>query len=414
MQKFIDWLTNTLAPKSQKFFSKPYIAGVSSAMTKVLPFILAGSIVYVYGVFQGFLPNILPNLTFLLIFSFRMLGLITAFYVGHQIMEKLGMPQYSIIAGVTSILMFIMFIKPEMDGIATATFQFGRFGPTGMFVSIAAGVLVALIFHLIGKLHILEDNDTVPVFIQEWIRNTIPVFLSVCVGYALSYGFNLDVYQIIMDVFAPISSFLQSFPGFVLLSFLQAFFFTLGISPWVWGAVRTPVFAAGIAANIEAAAAGLAPQYIVTYEVMFTIGLLTLGGQGSPLPLIAMMLKSKSKKLRQFAKVTIGPAIFNISEPIMYGLPIVFNPIMMIPMWINSIVGSVLLWFIFRAGLLSIPAISLQTGSLPAPITTVMICQDWRGILWWVFFFALYAVIWYPFYKAYEKQMVAEEETSEA
>ncbi|MCR4951846.1 MAG: PTS transporter subunit EIIC [Solobacterium sp.] len=413
MQKFIDWLTNTLAPKAQKFFNKPYIAGVSSAMTKVLPFILAGSIVYIYGVFQGFFPTVLPNLTFLLIFSFRMLGLITAFYVGHQIMEKLEMPQYSIIAGITSILMFIMFIKPEMDGIATATFQFGRFGPTGMFVSIAAGLTVAIVFHLIGKLHILEDNDTVPVFIQEWIRNTIPVFLSVCLGYFLSYGLGNDVYQIIMNLFAPISSFLQSFPGFVLLSFLQAFFFTLGVSPWVWGAVRTPVFAAAIAANIEAAAAGLAPQFIVTYEVMFTIGLLTLGGQGSPLPLIVMMLKSKSRKLRQFARVTVGPAIFNISEPIMYGLPIVFNPIMMIPMWINSVVGSVLLWFVFRLHLLNIPAVSLQTGSLPAPITTVMICQDWRGILWWVVFFALYAVIWYPFYKAYERQMVAEENAAE-
>ena len=413
MQKFIDWLTGTLAPKAQKFFSKPYIAGVSSAMTKVLPFILAGSIVYIYGVFQGFFPTVLPNLTFLLIFSFRMLGLITAFYVGHQIMEKLDMPQYSIIAGITSILMFIMYIKPEMDGIATATFQFGRFGPTGMFVSIAAGLTVAIVFHLIGKLHILEDNDTVPVFIQEWIRNTIPVFLSVCLGYFLSYGLGNDVYQIIMNLFAPISSFLQSFPGFVLLSFLQAFFFTLGVSPWVWGAVRTPVFAAAIAANIEAAAAGLQPQFIVTYEVMFTIGLLTLGGQGSPLPLIVMMLKSKSKKLRQFARVTVGPAIFNISEPIMYGLPIVFNPIMMIPMWINSVVGAVLLWFVFRLHLLNIPAVSLQTGSLPAPITTVMICQDWRGILWWVVFFALYAVIWYPFYKAYERQMVAEENAAE-
>ena len=204
-------------------------------------------------------------------------------------------------------------------------------------------------------------------------------------------------------------NFLQSFPGFVLLAFLQSFFFTLGISPWVWGAVRTPVFAAGIAANIEAVAAGLAPQYIVTYEVMFTIGLLTLGGQGSPLPLVVMMLRSKSKKLRQFARVTVGPAIFNISEPIMYGLPIVFNPIMMIPMWINPIVGSCLLWVIFRTGLLNIPAISLQTGSLPAPITTVMICQDWRGILWWVVFFVIYAVIWYPFYKAYERQVLAEE-----
>lgn len=414
MKKFIEWLTNVLAPKAQKFFSKPYIAGVSSAMTKILPFILAGSIVYIYGVFQSFLPDILPNLTFLLIFSFRMLGLITAFYVAHQIMEKLEFPQFSIIAGMTSLLVFLMFIKPELDGINTALFQFGRFGPTGLFVSIAAGVLTALFFHLFAKLHILENNDTVPVFVQEWIRNTIPVFVTLSLAYVLCYMVDVDVYQIIMDLFAPISGFLQSFPGFVLLAFLQAFFFTLGVSPWVWGAVRTPVFAAAIAANIAAVEAGLAPQYIVTYEVMFTIGLLTLGGQGSPLPLVAMMLKSKSKKLRQFAAVTIGPAIFNISEPIMYGLPVVFNPIMMIPMWINSIAGSCLLWGIFRMGLLNIPAISLQTGSLPAPITTVMMCQDWRGILWYVVFFALYALIWYPFYKVLEQQTLAEEATENA
>lgn len=410
MQKFINWLTDVLAPKAQKFFSKPYIAGVSSAMLKILPFILAGSIVYIYGVFQGFFPTVLPNLTFLLIFSFRMLGLITVFFVAQQIMEKLNYPQYGSIAGITAILMFLMFIKPELEGIATATFQFGRFGPTGLFVSIVAGVVTALFFHGFAALHILENNDTLPVFIQEWIRNTIPVFVTLTCGYVLCYIVNVDVYQIIMNIFAPISSFLQSFPGFVLLSFLQVFFFTLGVSPWVWGAIRTPVFAAGIAANIAAAEAGLAPQYIVTYEVMFTIGLLTLGGQGSPLPLVAMMLKSKSKKLRQFAAVTIGPAIFNISEPIMYGLPVVFNPIMMIPMWINSIVGSCLLWVVFKLHLLNIPAISLQTGSLPAPFTTVMICQDWKGIIWYVVFFAVYALIWYPFYKVLEKQTLAEEE----
>jgi PTS system cellobiose-specific IIC component len=408
MQKFVDWLTNVLAPKSQKIFNQPYIAGISSAMTKILPFILAGSIIYIYQVFHSFFP-VLPDASFLLVFSFRMLGLITAFMVGQQILEKLDLPQFSIIGGITSILVFLAFIKPTLDGVKTATFDFGRFGPTGMFVSLVAGLMVAAIFHLFANMHILENNDTVPVFIQEWIRNTIPVFVSIVIATALSYFLNLDVYSIIQSFFAPIGNFLQSLPGFVLLSFLQAFFFTLGVSPWVWGAIRNPVFAVAIAANIAAVEAGQQPMYIVTYEVMFTIGLISLGGQGSPLPLIVMMLKSKSKKLRQFAKVTIGPEIFNISEPVMYGLPIVFNPILMIPMWINSIVGPLLIWAVFRLHLLNIPAISLQTGSLPAPITTVMICQDWRGILWYIVFFLVYAVIWYPFYKAFEKKTIEEE-----
>ena len=378
MDKLVDWLMNILAPKAQKIFNHPYIAGISSAMTKILPFILAGDIIYIYNVFYNFFP-ILPDANFLLMFTFRMLGLVTAFMVGHQILEKLELPQYSVIGGVSSVLVFLAFIKPAFDGVATATFDFGRFGPTGMFVSLVAGLMTAAIFHLFASMHILENNDSIPVFIQEWVRNTIPVFVSVAIATALGYFANLDVYSIIQTIFSAIGTFLQSLPGYVLLSFLQAFFFTLGVSPWVWGAIRNPVFAAAIAANIAAVAAGQAPQYIVTYEVMFTIGLITLGGQGSPLPLIVMMLRSKSKKLRQFAKVTIGPEIFNISEPVMYGLPIVFNPILMIPMWINSIIGPLLLWAIFRLGLLSIPAISLQTGSLPAPITTVLMCQDWRA-----------------------------------
>ena len=85
-----------------------------------------------------------------------------------------------------------------------------------------------------------------------------------------------------------------------------------------------------LAANIAAAEAGQAPAYIVTYETMFAIALITMGGQGSPLPLNVLMLKSKSKRIRTLGKVCIGPTLFNISEPIMYGAPIVFNPLLMI------------------------------------------------------------------------------------
>ena len=171
MDKLVDWLMNILAPKAQKIFNHPYIAGISSAMTKILPFILAGDIIYIYNVFYNFFP-ILPDANFLLMFTFRMLGLVTAFMVGHQILEKLELPQYSVIGGVSSVLVFLAFIKPAFDGVATATFDFGRFGPTGMFVSLVAGLMTAAIFHLFASMHILENNDSIPVFIQEWVRNT--------------------------------------------------------------------------------------------------------------------------------------------------------------------------------------------------------------------------------------------------
>ncbi len=411
MKKFIDWLTNSFAPSAQKFFARPYIAGVSSAMVKVLPFILTGSLIYIYQIFVGFFPSVFPDLTILLKFSFRMLGLITAFLVPQQTMEKLGYKNYAINAGITGVLVFLVFMNPQFDesGLSTITYAYARFGPTGMFGALSAGLFTTVIFHFWAKLRILENNTSLPDFISDWFRNILPILTSVAISTVLVLVLNIDIFNIVNDFFKPISNFAQTLPGFMLLSFLQAGFFTLGVSPWVWGAIRTPIFATAIAANIAAVAAGQSPEFIVTYEVMFTLGLLTLGGQGSPLPLVLMMLKSKSKKLRQFGKVVLGPAIFNISEPIMYGLPVVFNPIMMIPMWINSLLGAVLIWVTMKANLLAIPSISLQTGSIPAPISSFLITQDWRSVIWWFVFLLVYGLVWYPFFKVLEKQKLEEE-----
>ncbi|AET57160.1 PTS system, IIC component [Paenibacillus terrae HPL-003] len=413
MHKFIDWLTNKFAPAAQALFAKPYLAAVSGAMTKILPFILTGSLIYIYQIFQSFFSHVLPDLSMLLLFSFKMLGLLTAFMVAQQVMEKLDRKNYAIPAGLTAILVFLVFINPVFDETqANVTFSFGRFGPTGMFVALCAGIMVGMVFHFFAKLNILGKNETLPDFVKEWVRNILPIFTNICIATLLVLGLHIDIYQIIVNLFAPINSFAQTLPGFMLLSFLQVFFFTLGVSPWVWGAIRNPIFMVAIAANAAAVAAGDNPVHIVTYETMFTLGLLTLGGQGSPLPLVALMLKSKSKKLRQFARIVVGPAIFNISEPIMYGLPIVFNPLLMVPMWIISLLGPVLIWIIMKSGLLTIPSIVLQTGNIPAPFSSWLITQDWRAILWWCVFFLIYIFIWYPFFKVFEKKTLEEESLS--
>lgn len=410
MKSFMDWLTNKLAPATKKFFSRPYINAVASSMQKILPFILAASVIYVYNVFRAYIP-VLPDLSKLIDYTYRFLGIIVAFMVASQIMEKLDLQKYVINAGLTAVLVFIVFMCPTYseDG-SQILFTFARFGPTGMFVSLAAGVVVGIIYHLFSKLHLLEQNDTLPDFIAEWINNIIPILMSVGLSIVLVFTLKMDIFNIVQSAFMPLQNFMQSLPGMITLSLVQVFFFSLGISPWVWGAIRNPVFAVALAANIAAAEAGQNPLYIVTYETMFAIALITMGGQGSPLPLNVMMLKSKSKRICTLGKVCIGPTIFNISEPIMYGAPVVFNPLLMLPMWINAIVGPVIVWCAMNFGLLNIPAISMNVGQIPAPISTIMVCQDWRGLLWYVVLFAVYFVVWYPFYKVWEAQEVANEQ----
>ena len=93
----------------------------------------------------------------------------------------------------------------------------------------------------------------------------------------------------------------------------------------------------------------------------------------------------------------------------MFGAPIVFNPLLMLPMWINAIVGPTIVYVVMKLGLLNIPATLNQVGQVPVPISTVMITQDMRGILWAVVLFIVYFAIWYPFFKVFEKEKLEEE-----
>ena len=89
------------------------------------------------------------------------------------------------------------------------------------------------------------------------------------------------------------------------------------------------------------------------------------------------------------------------------------NPILMIPMWLNSIVGCCVIWVAMQGGLLKIPASLMQVAQIPAPISSVLILQDFRAILWYVLLFIIYLATWYPFFKVYEREVLREEQPLE-
>ena len=114
--------------------------------------------------------------------------------------------------------------------------------------------------------------------------------------------------------------------------------------------------------------------------------------------------------MKTMGKVCIGPSIFNINEPVVYGFPIAFNPTLMIPMWLCSIVGTTIEYLVMKVGLLNIPSKMIQVGQIPAPFSSIMITEDFRAAIWWVVLFVVYWLIYAPFFKSYDRQCLAEEE----
>ena len=413
MSKIMDWLENKFAPAMSKITQNPWVSALSGSMMKILPIIMTGSLIFFYNVFRSWIPA-LPDLGGVLQFTFQLTSLILTFLVANQLMEKLGHTRYVLNAGLTAIIVFLIAIKPTISDDNIFSVGFDRFGPTGMFVALVVGVLVSVVYHIYAKLHILEDSVTIPDFVCEWINQILPMFVCVLVGTIISNNLNVDMYQVISAVFSPLEHLGRTLPGLIIMMMAISFLYSMGISTWFLGTFTTPILMAGTAANLAQVAAGQTATNIVCYETIYLLSLMTLGGQGCTLTLNVHMLLSRSKRLKSLGKVCIGPSIFNINEPVVFGAPIVFNPILMLPMWINTLVSAVIIWFVMSWGWLAVPAASVTTGQIPAPIGYIIVTGDWRAIIFWVLIFVVTFLIWKPFFKVYEKQVMKEEAEEEA
>ena len=407
MNTFMNWLADSFVPKSNKILSKPWISALGSTMQKVIPFILTGSVIFLYNVLVSFFPS-LPDLGPISDFSFGIISLIVAFTIANQCMEKLGHPSYMINAGIASIGVFLMVAIPIGEDADSISALMNHVSASGIAVAMITGLFTSIIFHLWAKLQFLKDSS-IPDFVSTWINTVVPNLISLGVIMIMVKLMEVNVYAAIISIFTPLIQIGQTLPGLVLMCFTLAFFYTLGISSWTFNAITTPILMAGVQANLEQIAAGQAATHIVSHTTFWSISFITMGGVCATLALNVLMCFSKSKQLKTLGRIFIGPSIFNINEPIMFGAPVVFNPLLMLPMWLNSIVGPAIVYIVMSLGWLNIPATLNQVGQVPVPVSTVMITQDMRGILWAVVLFVVYFAIWYPFFKVFEKQKLAEE-----
>ena len=409
MKKFMDWLQNTLTPAVQRFTNRPWVSGFSAGIVKCLPFILTGCVIFFYNVIQPYVPNILPDLSSVTMYTFNLLALLVSFMMVYQLMGSLKHRGYQVVGGLTGICAYILTMKGTVvDGVFSVTWN--RFGPTGIVVSICVGLYVAFVFHMIAKLHLFKHNKTLPEFVQEWIKNIIPIFITILTMKILIIDFDVDLYPIVLLIFEPVQAIAQTYPGFLLVIFIPVFFYSLGISGWTWSGPRNAIFIPAQAANVALVAAGGAATNLTTSEVCNGIALCVLGGMGCTLAFNLLLLTSKSKRLKTLGKVCIGPSIFNINEPVLYGAPMVFNPVLMLPMYICTFVNATIVFVVMKLGLLAIPTIELaMVATIPAPISTVMFTGDMIGIVWWAIILVLDILIYYPFFKTFEKVTLTQE-----
>lgn len=395
---------------ANKVLANDWVASVADAFMKGTPFILTGSLIYLYNVLVSWFPS-LPDLGMIANFSFGLLSLFLAFLIPYNIMERKHFGRMQVPAGLAGIAFYMMLLHPVFDsGAGTMNINSGYIGPSGSLVVLVIGLFVGLIFYITNRFSRFKDSTVLPDFLAEWINIVIPVFLLLAVGMVVTYYLNIDIPGIISMVFLPFAKLGQTYVGMLLLCLMPGLLYVFGVSTWCFTAISTPIYLAAITENIEAVANGMAATNIVTAETVFTASIVTMGGIGCTLPLVIMScFAAKSKKVKILGRVTLLPSIFNINEPVVYGYPIAYNPLLMLPMLINIFVGATIVYWAMQFGWLNIPTSVLQTGQIPGPVACVLALQDWRALLWWIICFVVYFFIWFPFFKRYDQKCLVEE-----
>jgi len=173
-----------------------------------------------------------------------------------------------------------------------------------------------------------------------------------------------------------------------------------------------PLWLQILESNTTAAAAGEALPNIAAEP--FYQWFVWIGGAGCTIGLaILLAFTAKSKYASKLGKAIITPSIFNINEPVIFGVPIVLNPTLIIPFIFAPMVCATIAWFATKLGLVSAVTITAP-WTLPGPIGAYLATGgDWRAAVLNILLIILSIFMYYPFVKIYDKNELAKEQALE-
>ncbi|MBC1520174.1 PTS sugar transporter subunit IIC [Listeria aquatica] len=408
MDKFMTWMTDKFSPKVNKIAKNAWVASIQDAILTAMPMVFIGSFATILAIIKDYWPAF-PDLSPISTFSFGLFSLFISFLIPQSVMKHKGIKGVEKQAGLAGVAFFLIMIFPTLSGDGgKITFDLNAFGTGGMIAALLAGLFVGLIMVLFAKLKFISDDSPIPDFVAVWFNTLLPIIVVLLVGWLFTFELRISLYDIVNSIFSPLIQLGSSFWGFVIIYFLGfSFLYSFGISSWVIYPVQVAIALPAIAQNQANHAAGEAVTNIFTSEAG---QLFLIGGGGATLSLCIMLaFMAKSNRLRIIGKASLIPSIFNINEPIVFGAPIAFNPILMVPMWINGLVGPIITWFVMKWGIVPIPYEPFQLWYLPAPILAWVTTKSITGLLLIVVLFVISWLIYYPFFKVYDKQAVEQD-----
>lgn len=428
--KSMDWIEKKLLPIANKLQRNRYLQSLQSAFMTLIPIMMVGSICIIicnplrdytqmattdslYSFFKGwslFLENYGEPVTILswtCLYSISLwISVTISWYLSRY---------YKMNTIIPSLLSLSSFFVLCTTLTADAGFCSDYWGGEGLFAAIIIGIGITELYRILTekKIGYIEMPDTVPPALKNSLGSLFPIIIVAAFVTVLSTlirtVFGCTFPELILNCIHPVVACVDNVFGLAFGSILTQIVWWFGIHNTSVTGILEPLMMSNYAANAAAYSSGVATTalpHIWTEPLWWNF--MVIGGSGATLGLVFLTLRSKSKQLKTIGRLSLVPAFFNINEPVIFGLPIVLNPLFFVPWLTAQTANGVITYLVMEVGLVNRTFVD-PGWNMPPIIGQFLATLDWRAIVLAVALIALDALIYYPFLKVYERQKLQEE-----
>ncbi|MGL4677465.1 MAG: PTS sugar transporter subunit IIC [Brevinema sp.] len=377
----------------------PGLIGSLFLLMAALPIPGYGEFIQGNGIFNALLIPIGATLD--------LMGMTAAIAIAYRLAESYKVD--ALPAGIISLLCFFMLTPYHLshelvEGGINGVMPIMYLGSRGLFTALLVALVSTELFVRLSKTRfVITMPDGVPPAVAKSFAALIPAGVTLVVFWMvrllIDYSSFENIHTILAEfVIRPLSGVGGSLWGAIIFMFLVHFFWFFGIhGHLVIGPVLDPIFTVLMDANRLAFQNGEPIPNIIT-RYWFDL-YVTLGGSGASLAaVIAMILFTRSKHLKEVGRLSLAPGIFNINEPFIFGIPVVFNPIIFIPWIFIPIMNVCTAYFATVIGFLPRHNGIIAPWTMPIVISGFMVA-GWRGALMQIINLVLSAIVWFAFIK---------------
>lgn len=403
-----------------------YLTAIRNGMSVVIPITIIGSIFTIILNFpveswQEFIAPYSEMFSIPIDFTINFMSVYVVIGIASNLSDDYKLDRVS--TSVLAVLAFLMTaISPETiseEAAANANLTFSgtvlpttNFGAAGLFDAIVVSIItVEIVRFFIKRNLVIRMPKGVPTAVINSFTALIPGAVVMALAFIVKVVFNFDINAALQWVFSPIGAFGNDNLASVIIPIL------LITVVWIFGihgmVIATPIlypyWYANLNENVDAIANGVVVPHFMTEQ--FFQWFIWIGGAGATLSLALLMtFLGKSQFAKTMGKVTLVPGIFNINEPLIFGIPIIMNPFFAIPFVLAPVAMGIVTWL--SMGVLNIVSnpIAVAPWTLPAPIGALMATGfDWKAAALAIVNIFIAAAIYYPFFKAWDKKQLKQE-----